>query len=116
MASASAEASSAITSCARSRFSRVLQLGNAKAAARTPVRASQPTAPTPAVSVYDIHGGTVQASDHDPHGLVGLQVRVYNNFWLGYEGDYDRTSCPVVARCIRPFLRFVVRSVVSRSG
>ena len=46
----------------------------------------------------------MQASTHDPHGLVGLQVRVYNNFWLGYESDYDRTSCPVVARCVRPFL------------
>ena len=36
--------------------------------------------------------------------LVGMQVRIYNNFWSGYDNDYSRTSCPVVARCVRPFL------------
>ena len=45
----------------------------------------------------------VQASTADPANLVGLHVRVYNNFWRGYEGDFGRTSCPVVARCLRPF-------------
>ena len=45
----------------------------------------------------------MQASTADPSNLVGLHVRVYNNFWRGYEGDFGRTSCPVVARCLRPF-------------
>ena len=46
----------------------------------------------------------MQASSQDDDGLVGLNVAIYNNFWRGYEGDFGRTSCPVVARCVRPFL------------
>ena len=38
------------------------------------------------------------------HAAAPQSCHGYNNFWLGYEGDYDRTSCPVVARCVRPFL------------
>ena len=64
----------------------------------------RPPSVAPAVSTYSIHGGTVQASAQDDAGLVGLHVRIYNNFWRGYENDFGRTSCPVVARCIRPFL------------
>ena len=46
----------------------------------------------------------MQASVDDSAKLVGLQVRIYNNFWRGHEHDYGRTSCAVVARCVRPFL------------
>ena len=46
----------------------------------------------------------MQASAADPAKIVGLHVRIYNNFWRGYEGDLRRTPCPVVARCVRPFL------------
>ena len=36
-------------------------------------------------------------------GLVGLQVPIINNFWRGYENDFDTTLCPVMARCVRDF-------------
>ena len=69
-----------------------------------------PTAPSPAPraplalpTVYAIPGGTVQAITEDSNGLVGLTVGVFNNLWPGYEANFGRTRCPVVARCAREF-------------
>ena len=68
------------------------------------------TSPTPATPTrvprdparsYPIPGGSVQAIIDDPNGLVGLSVGVFNNFWPGYAGG--RTTCSVVARCLRDF-------------
>ena len=71
-------------------------------AAQTPRRTIAPPTPqhVPA-QAYAIHGGSVMATTHDGNGLVGLDVGVYNNYWPGY--SRGRTSCRVVARCLREF-------------
>ena len=45
----------------------------------------------------------MQATDRDSNSLVGKSVAIYNNFWRGYENDFNRTSCVVTARCCREF-------------
>ena len=34
---------------------------------------------------------------------MGLTVGIFNNLWPGYEHNFGRTRCPVVARCLREF-------------
>ena len=72
-------------------------------AAATPQRQPTVRPAPPRIDTYAIHGGTVQASSLDPDGLVGEDVAILNNFWKGYEEDFNSTVCPVVARCVREF-------------
>ena len=62
-----------------------------------------PPAPLPVPVTYAIPGGTVQGITADGNGLVGLTVGIFNNLWPGYEHNFGRTRCPVVARCLREF-------------
>ena len=80
----------------------------------TPVRQRSPAAGTSASAAapsavtahsYQLHsGGEVQATNQDRNELVGLDVKIYDNLWPGYEGTFTRTECTVVARCVRVFL------------
>ena len=73
-------------------------VGAAPAQSRTPI-----VAPAERVLAYSIPGGTVQGTDRDANALVGKRVGIYNNFWRGYDNDFQRTECLVAARCCREF-------------
>ena len=73
------------------------------AAAPPTTPSAQSHQPVEVITTYTIPGGTVQATDRDSNQLVGSTVGIFNNFWRGYENDFNRTDCPVVARCCREF-------------
>ena len=76
--------------------------GPAAASPRAPA-GNGARAPPPTLN-YSLPAGNVVATPADPNQLVGLQVAIYDNLWPGYENQFTRTTCAVVARCLREFL------------